>query len=187
MRNITAFRISFLTLAAALAWTLPAHAADAIETHWSDVCQLATLGDHLILATVNGETVESKYCVRVNADEIAVTTSDNRTIRIARAALSSLRLSSAQGHQLKALGHDLHGGLRTELRWLLSPMAPLGLVSIPSTLAWGAAAAPFCVLGDLVHKARPDREVKVLADVAPPTPQQQFNKDGLRPLYGHNR
>jgi hypothetical protein len=170
MKNITAFRFSFLTLAAALAWTLPAHAADPIETHWSDVCKLAASGDHLILATVDGETVESKYCVRVNADEIAVTTWDNRTIRIARAALSSLRLSSAQGHQLKSLGKGLHSGLRTGLRWLLSPMAPLGLVTVPATLAWGATAAPFCVLGDLVHKARPEREVKLLADLAPPVP-----------------
>lgn len=170
MKNITAFRFPFLTLVATLAWTLPAHAAGTIETHWIDVCKLAASGDHLILATVDGETVESKYCVRVNADEIAVTTSDNRTIRIARAALASLRVSSAQGHQLRSLGKGVHGGLRNGLRWLLSPMAPLGLVSIPATLAWGATAAPFCVLGDLVHKARPDREVKLLTDLTPPMP-----------------
>jgi hypothetical protein len=170
MKNLTAFRFPFLALAANLAWSLPAHAADTIEAHWSDVCKLATSGDHLILATVDGETVESRYCVRVNADEIAVTTWDNRTIHIARAALSSLRLSSAQGHQLKSLGKGVHGGLRTGLRWLLSPMAPLGLVAVPATLAWGATAVPFCVLGDLVHKARPDREVKLLGDSAPPVP-----------------
>ena len=49
-------------------------------------------------------------------------------------------------------------------------MAPLGLVAVPATLAWAATAAPFCVLGDLVHKAMPDREVKLLADSAPPAP-----------------
>ena len=111
MKNIMAFRFPLLALVTTWAWSLPAHAADPIETHWSDVCKLAASGDHLILTTVDGEIVESRYCVRVNPDEIAVTTWDNRTIRVARAALSSLRLSSAQGHQLKSLGKDVHGGL----------------------------------------------------------------------------
>jgi hypothetical protein len=165
MKNISAFRFPFLALSAALAWTVPLHAADPIETRWNDVCKVSAK-NQLSLTTADGETVEG-VCIHINADEIAVTTFDHRTIHIARAALSSLRLRRTQGHQLKSLGKGLRGGLGTELRWLLSPLAPLGLVAAPATLAWGAAATPFCMLGDLVNKVTSARNIKLLADSAP--------------------
>jgi hypothetical protein len=168
MKNISAFRFPFLALSAVLSWTVPLHAADPIETHWDDVCKVSAQSQ-LSLTTADGETVEG-VCIHINADEIAVTTFDHRTIHIARAALSSLQLRRTEGHQLKSLGKGLHRSLRTELRWLLSPQAPMGLVSIPATLAWGVAAAPFCVLGDLVNKATPARDIKLLADSAPAAP-----------------
>jgi hypothetical protein len=168
MKNISAFRVPFLALTAALSWTVPLHAADPIETHWSDVCKVSA-GNELVLTTLDGATADG-YCVRVNVDEIAITTLDHRTIHVARATLASLQVrhSHAKGHQLKSLHKEIHEGLREELSWLLSPMAPLGLVAVPATLAWGAVAAPFCMLGDLVSKITPaDQEIKLLADSAP--------------------
>ncbi len=170
MKNLTAFRFPLLALSAALACTAPLFAADPIETHWNDVCKMA-VGNHLVLTMADGTMVEG-YCVRVNADEIGVRTLDSQAVTIARSALTSLRLRTTEGHQLKSLGKGLHGGLREELHWLLSPMAPLGVVALPATLAWGAAAAPFCMLGDLVDKLTPAREIKLLADSAPAPAQK---------------
>jgi hypothetical protein len=161
MKNPTILRFPIL----ALACTLSLHAADALETPWSNVCKLAS-GKQLVLTTADGVTVEG-YCIRINADEMGVKTLDSRSITIARSALSSLRLRPIKAHQLRFLGGGMRSGLRHELDWLLSPMAPLGLVSIPATLAWGAAAAPFCLLGELVNKLTPEQDIKVLADSVP--------------------
>jgi hypothetical protein len=163
MNKISACRFLFL------AWTLPLFAADSIETQWSDVCKLA--GKHqLSLTTVDGDTVDG-YCIKINADEIAVTTFDRRTIRIARTALSRLQLHRTKGHQLASLGKGVRSGLRQGADWLLSPRAILGVVTVPATLAWGATSAPFCILGDLVDKLTPQRDIKLLADSAtPPAP-----------------
>jgi hypothetical protein len=166
MKKISAFRFFLLALFAACFPAMPLHAAGAIETPWSDVCKLAS-GKQLVVTTSDGTTVEG-YCIRINASEMGFRTLDSRTITIARAALSSLSLRRIKGHQLKALGAGVRSGLRHELDWLLSPMAPLGVVSVPATLAWGAAAAPFCMLGDLVNKLTPEQEIKVLADPASP-------------------
>jgi hypothetical protein len=168
MKNIPAFRSSFLALSAAMAWTLPLHAADPIETHWADVCNVAT-GQQLVLTTADGATVEG-YCIRINAEEMGIRTLDSKTVTIARAAPSRLQLRRKKGGQLASLGHGLRTGLRDETGWLLSPMAPLGLVAVPATLAWGAMSAPFCALGDLVAKLTPpQREIKLIADSAPAT------------------
>ena len=52
------------------------------------------------------------------------------------------------------------------MRWgfevLLSPYAPLGLAVVPPMLAWRAGAAPFCLLGDLIHQETGSREIKVI-------------------------
>jgi hypothetical protein len=70
--------------------------------------------------------------------------------------------SKNDGHQLSALGRNVQKGLRQGFEWLLSPYAPLGIVAVPATVAWGAVAAPFCLLGDLTHKASRTREIKVI-------------------------
>jgi hypothetical protein len=37
----------------------------------------------------------------------------------------------------------------------------LGLVAIPATVAWGAVAAPFCLLGDLGDNGPVTQDVKI--------------------------
>jgi hypothetical protein len=149
--------IRFLTLSAVLAWTLPLHAAEHIEVHWSEVCKVAD-GHQLTIMTTNGDTVDG-YCMSINVDEMAVTTKDKRVVKIARAALSRIEMQrSRNGHQLSSLGKGLGWGFDV----LLSPHAPLGLVVLPPMLAWGAVAAPFCLLGDLIHQETGTHEIKVI-------------------------
>jgi hypothetical protein len=52
-------------------------------------------------------------------------------------------------HRLKSLGKGMKHGMHDGVKMTFSPLAPIGLVVIPGTLAWGAVAAPFCILGDL--------------------------------------
>jgi hypothetical protein len=159
MKNITFAGIRFLTFSAAVVCSLPLHAAEPIEVHWNRVCNVAR--DHsLTIKTVKGETVEG-YCVSINADEIAITTKDRRIVKIARAALSRIQMQRPKNHNLSSLRGGMHEGLRQGFGLLFSPYAPLGIVVVPGTLAWGAVAAPFCLLGDLKDRVTREQEIKV--------------------------
>jgi hypothetical protein len=159
MRHI--FSIRLLLASALMAWTLPLHAAEQIEAPWTEVCKVA--GDHRItVTTVNGDTVEG-YCLAIGVDQMSVTTSDHKVIKIARAALAQIQMRrERRSHQLTSLRHGMRAGLRQEFEWLLSPYAPLGLVALPATVAWGAMAAPFCLIGDLTDKMRGGQVIKVI-------------------------
>lgn len=154
-------RTHFLTLSAVVVSGLPLHAAEPMAVRWNDVCS-ATRGHQLTLTTANGHSVDG-YCISVDVEEIAVTTKDQRVVKIARTALSRIRMrSSKKGHQLNSLGRGVHEGLRLGFDWLLSPLAPLGAVTVPATLAWGVVAAPFCILGDLKDNMATNQEIKVI-------------------------
>jgi hypothetical protein len=157
--------IRFLMLSAVIAWTLPLHATEQVEVRWSEVCRVAD-GHQLTITTTNGDTVDG-YCMSINVDEMAVTTKDRRVVKVARAALSRIQMQmqpSPKGHYLRSLGKGMHEGFRQGFSWLLSPYAPLGLVVVPGTVAWGAIAAPFCLLGDLKDNtiSEQSKEIKVI-------------------------
>jgi hypothetical protein len=110
------------------------------------------------IQTSNGNVVEGS-CFSVGVDEVAVRTKDQKVVRVARSVLS--RITLAPDHQVKSLGRDIHHGLATGVHTLFSPLAPLGIVTIPATLAWGAVAAPFCLIGDLVARNKGETTVHV--------------------------
>jgi len=154
--NLTAFRL--LSLSALLACTLPLHAADPIQARWSEVCRAAG-SDQLTITTANGDTVNG-YCTSVDANDMSVTTLDKRVVKIARTALSRIdkHSTSNDGRQLRSLGRSIGHGFGV----LLSPWAPVGLFVVPPLLAWGAVAAPFCVIGDLIHQEAGTQEIKII-------------------------
>ena len=120
-------------------------------------------GKQLMVTTNDGPQVHG-YCYRINADTIAVTTLDKRTVTIARKAISGMSLHAQRGHQVAALGKGMRAGLHQGHKWLFSPHAILGLAVIPSTLAWGAVSLSFCILGDIGGSKTPDKEIKLVAD-----------------------
>ena len=135
------------------------NAADPLETHWNQVCRVAN-GRELLLTTTAGDTLEG-YCLTMNVNEIAVTTRDKKIVKIARSALSRIEMHRANGHQFSSLMNGVRQGLRYGTESLLSPSAPLGVLVLPSVVAWGAAATPFCLLGDLVYKVEGKQEIKL--------------------------
>ena len=137
-------------------------AEGSISVQWNQVCRVAN-NRELSITTQNGKTVQG-YCTRINVDEIAVITKDQRAVNIARSALAHIcvRRAGTKGHQLAALGKGMKAGLKTGLGWLLTPAAPAAIVLLPGTLAWGAAAAPFCLIGDLSNKLGGSGEINIL-------------------------
>ena len=103
---------------------------------------------------------------RVRVDEIALRTKDGKVVKLARTALSRIEMLPMNSSQLRALGNFMHGGLREGVHALFSPLAAVGMVMIPATIAMGAVSAPFCAVADLNKKVRGKkefaREIKVI-------------------------
>jgi len=84
---------------------------------------------------------------------------DHKVVKIARATLTRLEMSE-RGKSGPIPRARMHRSLKDGSDALFSPMAPAGIVLIPGTLAWGAVALPFCLLGDLHAKIHGKREIK---------------------------
>ena len=132
--------------------------ADTVEVPWAKVCE-ASHGQRLVVTTTNGETLEG-YCTSINVDEIALT-KDQRLIKIAKSAVSRLQVHRVKGHQLAALWRGVGHQLRDGTGLLFSPLAPVGAVMVPGTLAWGAVATPFCLLADVADHLAGENEIKI--------------------------
>ena len=151
----TLFRtLAFCTLAA---WA-PLHAAD-IQAHWNDLCHVAA-NRQLSVTTTDGRTVNGS-CTSSDSDGLSLT-ANQRVIKIARSTLTRIQLyQPGNGHHLAELGKGMSKSFQMGFGWLFSPAAPLGLISIPATVAWGAVAAPFCLLGDLGDAGAVPQNIKV--------------------------
>ena len=114
---------------------------------WPNLCANVAK-ELLVVTTESGDTIQG-YCVFVQHDELTVRTVDGKIVKIARGTLKKVLALTVPEHRLKALGKGMKQGLREGVKMTFSPLAPVGLVVIPGTLAWGAAATPFCILGDL--------------------------------------
>ena len=141
-----------------LAATAPLHAAD-LQARWNDLCHVA--GTHqLNVTTSDGKTV-SGTCGSTIGDELSLTV-NQRAIKIARSTLTRIQMyDPGNGHHLADLGDGMSKSLKKGFGWLFSPAAPLGLIVIPSTVAWGAVSAPFCLLGDLGSNGPTTQDIKV--------------------------
>lgn len=136
--------------------SLPALADSRTEVPWKDFCRIA--GDRqLDIVTSSGESI-SGYCAVITVDEVSIRT-PNGIVKLGRATLTHITMERSKGRQLSSLGHGMRTGLKQGTNWLFSPLAPLGIVTIPGTLAWGAVAAPFCLVGDLKHHLMGSEEV----------------------------
>ena len=141
MKNV----LGFLALCTLAAWA-PLQAAD-LQISWNNLCHVT--GTHqLNVTTSDGKTV-SGTCGSTLGDELSLTV-NQRAIKIARSTLTRIQMyDPGNGHHLADLGDGLSKSFKKGFGWLFSPAAPLGLIAIPATVAWGAVSAPFCLLGDM--------------------------------------
>jgi hypothetical protein len=140
-----------------VAWA-PLHAAD-LQVHWNDLCHVA--GARQLNVTTSDGTTSSGTCGSTNADELSLN-ANQRVVKIARATLTRIQMyDPGNGHHLADLGNGMSKSFQRGFAWLFSPAAPMGLIAIPATVAWGAVAAPFCLLGDMGSNGPTTQEVKV--------------------------
>ena len=149
------FRLLAIGFWAALA---SLHAAE-LEAHWNELCRVAA-GRQLSVTTSDGKTV-SGTCANTNADELSLA-NQHIVTKVARSTLARIQMyDPGTGHHLADLGKGMSKSFKTGFGWLFSPAAPLGLVAIPATVAWGAVAAPFCILGDMGSNGPTTQEIKL--------------------------
>jgi hypothetical protein len=162
MKNIHASRNHFLALAGVIVCSLPLCAADPVEVPWNQLCKAAN-GNQLMITTAEGTTVDG-LCISITVDEVAIRTENQKVVKIARTALSKIQMHRRleEQHPLKQLGKGLQASFRDGFGMLLTPEAPVAIVFLPGTAAWGVVAAPFCALGELKNKLDGPREVKVI-------------------------
>jgi hypothetical protein len=150
--------ITFTAIALAC---LPAlHAEEPLQVPWNEVCK-TTVGKEMNIKTAAGGEING-YCVSVSIDEMNVRTQDGKIVKLARSALQGIRMRRTKSHQLSALRKGMHGSLHESVDLLFSPLAPLGIVAVPGTIAWGIVATPFCALSDLHDKLQGSREIRLM-------------------------
>ena len=130
-----------------------------IPVDWANLCT-NTANELIQVTTESGDKVEG-YCISVQHDELAIRTDNGTMVKVARGTLKTVLAFAVSEHRLKALGRGMKKGLHNGVKMTFSPLAPIGLTVIPATLAWGAVATPFCILGDL-FSGRPARRVIVV-------------------------
>jgi len=131
--------------------------ADSVQLPWNAVCKEA--GDHEIaISTSNGETVYG-YCVTVKLTEMSVRTKDN-LVTVAKDSITRMMVTR-KNHPIEKLGRGLLVGFHYGFNALLSPAAPIGLITIPAVVAWAAVATPFCLIGEIRDNEISNREIVI--------------------------
>jgi hypothetical protein len=137
-----------LIVFAALAGSPTLRADTLMQLPLNQVCNFAN-GKTVQVTTGSGETVEGT-CFAVSVDEIQIQTKKG-ILTIARSQLSRVRMYDTPPHRhLVNLGKDIRSGLRGSVKMIPTEWGLVGVVGVPATLAWGAIASPFCLLGDAI-------------------------------------
>lgn len=145
MRNkFTPARFSRVAMLAIVA-TLTMEAAPSQQMRWKDLATYLR-GKLVTITTKDGKTVSGRTPV-VWPDGISFTDVPSSTVP--RDAVVSLHWEAPYERQTHKLGRLLSSGYRHAGRNLGTTMGPVALVEFPVITAWGAATAPFCLLGDL--------------------------------------
>lgn len=134
---------------------LPAlHAQEVRDVPFTQVCNFANSprfynSGTVQIKTANGETVEG-VCFSVDLNEIQLNTK-NGIVKIARAQLAHVSMIEVpKGHQLRILGKHVGRGISNSAKMIPTEGGIAGVIGVPATLAYGAVAVPFCLLGDLI-------------------------------------
>jgi hypothetical protein len=137
-----------LMIFAALAGSAALRAQDSVDVPLPRVCDYAR-SRTIQVKLPTGETVEG-VCFSTTVDEMQVQTK-NGIVKIARAQLSRVSVVEVPRRQhLARLGKHVKQGLDGSVKMIPTEMGLAGVVGVPLTLAYGAVAAPFCLLGDIL-------------------------------------
>jgi hypothetical protein len=146
-------------IAVVVSFTL--QAAPAEQIRWKDLA--ARLQGKLVtITTKDGRSLHGQF-LTVRPEGIYMGGVPQE--KISREAVVSLHWEAPFKSQTQKLGNMLAHAYRHSGKLLGTPMGPFGLVELPVITAWGAAAAPFCLLGDLLSDHPPTSgDISILPD-----------------------
>lgn len=153
-------------LAIAVAFTL--QAAPSEQMLWKDLAAYVR-GKQVTIKTKDGTSLSGRpFMVRPDGIYFDIGTPQKG----ARDEVQSLHWQSVNETQTDKLGKTLSRAYRHSGQLLGTQLGPIGLLELPAITAWGAAAVPFCLLGDLfTDHPKTSGDISILPDPALPNPK----------------
>ena len=141
---------------------------DFVRAPWGHLCTTAGR-DELILTTTDGRSVRGR-CLKVGSDEIQISRSFGRTTRVARTAVLRVEVMRKLGgaDRVSSFQEEVGFWLQLETASIVTPLAPLGVLSIPPTIIWAAIGTPVYGIMDLSQNHRRQRcEIQLTPEMYP--------------------
>jgi hypothetical protein len=148
--------------ALAAAFTLQAASFETL--HWKELATRLK-GRLITITTKDGRSLQSRNFVVVPE---GISIIDGTPSIVSRDAVLSLHWESPDQSETRKLGKSLTDAYRHSGRLLGTELGPIALAELPLITAWGAAVAPFCLLGDLfAQRGEPRGDISILPDSIP--------------------
>jgi len=165
MRNTLPLTRSHRVAISAIAVAFTLQAAPSEQLLWKDLAAKLQ-GKQVTVKMKDGKSISGRFFT-VGRDGIFF--SGGAPDKIPRDAVQSLHWETPDAHQTEKLANMLGHAYRHSGSLLGTPMAPFGVIEIPVITAWGAAAAPFCLLADLFSDhPTTSGDISILPDPAVP-------------------
>jgi hypothetical protein len=151
------YRVAMLAMAAAIF----TRAAPTEQMHWRELATYLR-GKVVTITTKDGKSFGGRN-VTVWPDFVAI--NDGVQIKVPRDTVVSFHWEAPYEGQTRKLGRLLSTSYRHAGKLLGTPAGPVAVVELPAITAWGAAAVPFCLLGDLFNQhPRTSGDISILPD-----------------------
>lgn len=162
MRNQLTLATFYRAAIFAVVVSFTIEAAPSEQIHWKDLA--ARLKGKLVtITTKDGRSLHGQL-ITVRPEGIYI--SDGNQEKISRDTVVSLHWEDPFKSQTRKLGSMLAHAYRHSGKLLGTPMGPFALAELPVITAWGAAATPFCLLGDLLSPHPPTSgDISILPDL----------------------
>jgi hypothetical protein len=149
----------------AVAVTLTSQAAPSPEQVLWRQLAAKLQGKEVTVKTSDGRSLSGRFfAVRADGIYFNGSTPD----KVTRDAVVSLHWEAPNNYQTERLGNMLSHAYRHSGSLLGTPMGPFGVIEIPAITAWGIAAAPFCLLGDiLTDHSKSSGDISILPEPQP--------------------
>jgi hypothetical protein len=130
----------------ALAVSLSTQAMPVEQKLWRELA-VYLQGKLVTITTKDGKSITGRS-FNIRPDGIFI--NDPTPTVVPRDMVLSVHWEMQYKSQTRKLGSMLSTGYRHVGKIIGTPLGPFGLVELPAITAWGAAALPFCLLGDLL-------------------------------------
>jgi len=140
---------AFIAIGTANLW-----GAELRTSRWNGLCELAEKNE-VALTVATGKTIRGR-CISASEGSLSLN-SHGRLLTINRSDVKRIWLLRKTRRLLPVLGEQFGFMLAGGILSLGSPESAVGVVLIPTALAYGAVGTPICVVHDLAQKIFHDK------------------------------